>query len=62
VVGDGVRAWDWPRVNAWLRRERIAGHDEEHLLTREEIDEVNAALARTAGDHDRRRASGPTAA
>ncbi|WP_431975534.1 hypothetical protein [Micromonospora haikouensis] len=53
VIGDGVRVWDWPSVNQWLKREGVAGHDEEHLLSREEIDELNVMLVRRfSGLHD----------
>lgn len=46
VIGDGVRVWDWSSVNQWLKREGIEGHDEEYLLSREEIDELNVMLVR----------------
>lgn len=46
VIGDGVRVWDWPSVNQWLKRKGIEGYDDEHLLSREEIDELNVMLVR----------------
>jgi hypothetical protein len=39
--------WDWPSVNSWLKSEGFEGYDEEHLLTREEIDELNVMLVRS---------------
>lgn len=46
VVGDNVRIWDWPSVNDWLRKTGIDGSDDERLLSREEIDELNVMLVR----------------
>lgn len=46
VIGDGIRVWDWPSVNQWLKRTGVEGHDEERLLSREEIDELNVLLVR----------------
>ncbi|MBB2945349.1 hypothetical protein FB565_005082 [Actinoplanes lutulentus] len=46
VVGDGIRIWDWTSINSWLRRNELNGYDEDNLLTREEIDELNVMLVR----------------
>jgi hypothetical protein len=46
VLGDNVRVWDWASVNSWLKGKNIDGYDDEHLLSREEIDELNVMLVR----------------
>ncbi len=48
LIGGGIRVWDWPSVNEWLKQHDIDGHDQETLLSREEVDELNVMLRRHA--------------
>lgn len=46
TIGRGVRLWDWSAVNEWLRINHTNLSEDEHFLSREELDWINASLAR----------------
>lgn len=43
IVGRGVKIWDWSAVNEWLRTNHSDLSEDEHFLTREQLDWINAS-------------------
>jgi hypothetical protein len=46
TIGRGVKIWDWSAVNEWLRAHHPDLAEDEYFLSREQIDRINASIAR----------------